>query len=160
MTTRVGTAARGLGPTVRRALAAALPLVVLTACATPAFDRGAYLQNAKSALESAISETRTAELAASARLADRVSRSYADTVITDAEGAMGPIQTSFGGVDPASRADDALRDQVLTVLGDTEDALAHARIAVRRDDRPALDSARADLADLAEKLQRTLSGLS
>lgn len=92
----MGTAARCLGTTLRRVLAAALPLVVVTACATPAFDRGAYLQNAKAALG----------------------------------------------------------------LGDTEDALAHARIAVRRDDRPALDTARADLADHCEKLQRTLSGPS
>ena len=50
----MGTAARCLGTTLRRVLAAALPLVVVTACATPAFDRGAYLQNAKAALGRAL----------------------------------------------------------------------------------------------------------
>lgn len=130
-----------------------------SACATPAFDRGAYLQNAKAALESATSEARTAELAASARLSGRATRVYADTVITDSEKAMGPIQSSFGGVDPASRQDDALRDKVLGELGDTEDALAQARIAVRRDDRPMLERARIELAERGQKLQDTRDSL-
>jgi hypothetical protein len=143
-----------------RAAAAALgAAVVLAGCATPAFDHGAYVQNAKAALESAVSEARTAELAASARLDEQATKAYADTVITDSEGALGPIQTSFGGVDPPSRDDDALRAEVLSQLGDVEDALAEARIAVRRDDRPALASTRDDLADLADQLEQTRAGL-
>ena len=156
----------GSGPR-RRPVSATLPGLVpvllsallASACATPAFDRGAYLQDAKAALESATSEARTAELAASARLSGRATRAYADTVVTSSEKAMGPIQTSFGGVDPASRRDDALRDRVLGVLGDTEDALAQARIAVRRDDRPMLERARVELAELGQRLQDTRDAL-
>lgn len=155
------TARSGRPRLVRAAVALAVLLSVLlqTACATPAFDRGAYLQNAKAALESATSEARTAELAASARLSGRATRAYTDTVVTSSEKAMGPIQTSFGGVDPASRRDDSLRDRVLAVLGDTEDALAQARIAVRRNDRPALERARIKLAELGQRLQDTRDGL-
>lgn len=155
------TARSGRPRLVRAAVALAVLLSVMlqTACATPAFDRGAYLQNAKAALESATSEARTAELAASARLSGRATRAYTDTVVTSSEKAMGPIQTSFGGVDPASRRDDSLRDRVLAVLGDTEDALAQARIAVRRNDRPALERARIKLAELGQRLQDTRDGL-
>ncbi|TQJ51485.1 hypothetical protein FBY26_3217 [Phycicoccus sp. SLBN-51] len=159
MTARSGRSRRPRLVRAAVALAAVLSVLLQTACATPAFDRGAYLQNAKGALESATSEARTAELAASARLSDRATRAYADTVITSSEKAMGPIQTSFGGVDPASRRDDALRDTVLGMLGDTEDTLAQARIAVRRDDRPMLERARIELAELGQRLQDTRDGL-
>jgi hypothetical protein len=154
-----GRSRRGRRARIGVALPVLLSVLLGTACATPAFDRGAYLQNAKAALESATSEARTAELAASARLSDSATRAYADTVITGSEKAMGPIEASFGGVDPASRRDDALRDTVLGVLGDTEDALAQARIAVRRDDRPALERARIELAELGQKLQDTRDDL-
>jgi hypothetical protein len=133
--------------------------LVLAGCVTPALDRGAYLQNAKSALESGMSETRTAQLAAEARLAGNATRAFADTLITDSEGALGPIQQSFGGVDPASRADDELRTRVLEVLGEAEDALAMARIAVRRDDAKGLHEAVGELHRVSENLERVRTAL-
>jgi hypothetical protein len=146
--------------TAARWLASALLLALTgSGCVAPAFDHGAYLENAKASLGSAVSEARTAELAVGARLDDRVTRAYADTVITESEEAIGPIEASFGTVDPPDRADDQLRDDILGILGDTEDALAEARIAVRRDDRPALRESQIALAELGDRLDQAKEDL-
>lgn len=142
-----------------------LPTLVLAAaltlggCVTPAFDHGAYLENAKAALQSAVSETATARLAVRSHLDGRSTNAYADTVVTDSEKALAPIEASFGGVDPPSSSDDALRDSTLKHLGAASDALAQARIAVRRDDPAALGAAEKALADATGELNQALEGL-
>lgn len=142
-----------------------LPTLVLAAaltlggCVTPAFDHGAYLENAKAALQSAVSETATARLAVRARLDGRSPSAYADTVVTDSEKALGPIEASFGGVDPPITSDDALRDSTLKHLGSASDALAQARLAVRRDDPAALGAAEKALGDATGELNRALEEL-
>ena len=145
--------------TRRAAQALVLATVLLAGCVTPALNRGAYKQNAIAALESSVSETRTGQLAAQTRLRGDTTRPFADTVITSSEKAIGPIETSFGGVDPPSRADDELRHRVLDLLGDAEDALAAARIAVRRDDRPALRESAAALGRISDRLERAAAVL-
>jgi hypothetical protein len=137
-----------------------LPLLVLFAvailggCVAPAFDDGAYRANATAALRSALSEARTAVIALDARLADKVTQAFADTVVTGAESALGPIQDSFRSPDPSSRAVDPLRKKVLDLLSSTADELAVARIAVRRDDPAGMRQARNDLDQLGNALQR------
>jgi hypothetical protein len=135
---------------------ALLAALALGGCVTPALDRGAYLENARSALESAVSETATATLALRARLDDRSTNPYADTVITDAEKALGPIEASFGGVDPPTSADDRLRDSTMDHLGAASDALASARVAVRRDDPAAMRAAADELDAVTEELNAAL----
>lgn len=132
------------------ALAAAL---VIAGCATPALDHGAYEQNAKSALESASSETASAALAVRLRLSDRATNPYTDTLVTASEKAMGGIETSFGGVDPPSPAEDDLRDSVEKSLGDAQDALSAARIAVRRDDQGTMRDAVKNLDAVTKALE-------
>jgi hypothetical protein len=88
-----------------------------------------------------------------------VTNPYADTVVTDSESALGPIEDSFGTVDPPQRADDRLRDEVTTVLGDAADACAAARIAVRRDDKDAMRSAAEDLREVADRMESLEDGL-
>ena len=76
-------------------------------------------------------------------------------VVTESEGAIGPIQTSFGGVDPPSRHVDALRDTVGQELGDAQDALSTARIALRRGDRSGVQKAVDDLDKVSATLEKT-----
>jgi hypothetical protein len=128
-------------------------------CSAPALDHGAYQQNAKSALESASSETSSAALAVRLRLSDRATNAYTDTLVTASEKAMGGIETSFGGVDPPITSDDALRDSTLKHLGSASDALAQARLAVRRDDPAALGAAEKALGDATGELNRALEEL-
>jgi hypothetical protein len=137
----------------RRILLAITLTLVLGGCIAPALDRGAFEQNAKSALESAVSETSTAQIAVDVLLSGNATNAYADTVVTDSENAMGGIETSFGVVDPPAPTEDGLRDQVLALLGDADDALAHARIAIRRGDVSSLRAARKELEDASAHLE-------
>jgi hypothetical protein len=140
--------------------AVALAVTVLSGCVVPARDDAAYRTNATQALQSATSEARTAELTLRHWLAGDVTTAYADTVVTESEKALGPIQTSFGAPDPSSRAVDALREDVTGRLSDTESALALSRIALRRGDRDGvrqgavqLDRLTAVLDQAAERLK-------
>ena len=133
--------------------------LLMGGCIAPAVDQGAFQQNAKSALESASSETATARLAVDGLLSGRATSAYADTVVTDSENAMGGVQTSFGVVDPPSRDQDRLRDQVLTLLGNADDALAHTRIALRRNDDKALRSALQELDNSTSQLTKAREAL-
>ena len=135
-----------------RRLAVGAVVLALAGCVAPSTTTGAYVENGKAALDSAISATATAQQAVEQRIAGDAPRAFSDVVVTDSESAIAPIEASFGGVDPPTPADDALRDSVMTVLGDTSDALSDARIAVRRDDPDALRQA-------ADGLATTLSGL-
>jgi hypothetical protein len=80
-------------------------------------------------------------MAVQQRLDGDAPRAFADVVVTDSESAIAPIESSFGGVDPPSPADDELRDAVMQALGTAGDALSNARIAVRRDDDDGLRQA-------------------
>ena len=137
---------------LRAALVALAAAALLAGCVTPALDDGAFRVNATSALESAASVTTSADLAVQARLADQAPKPYTDVVVTQSEQEIDPIEASFGGVDPPSPADDDLRDSVLDALGAAADALAHARIAVRRDDPDAMREAHVELAAAVDRL--------
>jgi hypothetical protein len=146
----------------RRHLAAAATAVLslaLGGCVLPARDSGAFEANAEAALSSAVSEARTGAVVLKARLDGKVTNAYADTVITDNESAIGPIEDSFGNVDPPRPADDQLRDEVMSLLGDTADVFAAARISVRRNDTAQMTSAVAKLTDLADQMERAKDGL-
>ena len=133
--------------------------LLLGGCIAPALDQGAFEQNAKSALESAASETSTAQIAVDVLLSGKATNAYADTVVTDSENAMGGIETSFGVVDPPAATQDGLRDEVLTLLGDADDALAHARIAIRRGDVSSLREAHKELEDASAHLESARADL-
>ncbi|MFC7595756.1 hypothetical protein ACFQU3_10595 [Terrabacter sp. GCM10028922] len=128
-------------------------------CVAPAPDTGAFRQNALAALESARSEARSAALAVEARLRDRLTQQYAITLLTDHDEALGPIEDSFGNVDPPAPDDDPLRDQVMDLLGDTSDALSTARLSVRRDDRDALRDDLTALRQLGDRLDEAAEAL-
>lgn len=143
-----------------RAVVGAACAVTVSGCVAPAFDAGAFQHNALAALESAVSTARVAAMALDARAAERLPLAYADTVVTEAEEAIGPIESSFGIVDPPERGLDDLRSEVVGELGDTADLLAEARIAVRRQDTPAMEQVAKDLRQLADEMERRAEALS
>lgn len=142
-----------------RALAAGLLTVALSGCVTPALDSGAFRQNARAAVGSGLSETATATLTVEMVLRDRVTSTVADTSLSTCEDAIGPIEDSFGKVQPPHGGDDSLRTDVLDTLGDADDAIADARIAARRDDASRLRQALTDLRSVTtdfEQLEQDL----
>jgi hypothetical protein len=144
----------------RAVIAAALVAAVLSSCVTPALNRGAFVENGKRALDSTISATAAATLALNARLDGNATKAFSDVVVTESESAIAPVENSFGGVDPPSSAEDELRTAVLGVIGDAGNALASARIAVRRDDPDAMRQAVDQLNALSQVLQGTRDWLS
>lgn len=147
-------------PRVGRACGTAVAVsFVLTGCVLPARDPGAFEANAEGALSSAVSEARTGALVLRARLEGKVTNAYADTVITDGESAIGPIEDSFGNVDPPGPRDDRLRNDVMSLLGDTSDAFATARISVRRGDVGQMRTAATQLTEVADRMEDARDGL-
>ena len=134
--------------------------LVISGCVAPALDSGAYEHNALAALGSAVSTSRVAATALDARLRDRLTLAYADTVVTEAEDAIDPVTASFGVVDPPGRDLDGLRSEVLDLLGRAGDLLGEARVAVRRQDAPAMAKVAGELRRLADAMERRTGGLS
>lgn len=137
---------------LRAASAAVMACLALGGCVVPASDAGAFEANAEAALGSAVSEARTGALVLRARLDGDATNAYADTVITEAESAIGPIEDSFGNVDPPSPGEDRLRTEVMQLLGDTADAFAAARLSVRRDDEGQMRATARELTELADRM--------
>ena len=137
----------------RAAVSAIGALVLCCACVAPATDSGAYRRNAINALDSAVSETRTAALAVQTHLEGRAAAPFTDTVVTASEEGLGPIEDSFGAVDPLTADDENLRQSVMSLLSDASDHLSAARIALRSDDTPAMRESIADLRHTADEME-------
>lgn len=141
----------------RRLVYSLLPAVLaalLCGCVGPARNSDNYHGDASAAVKSGLSEALTARLVIRQFLNGHATGEYADVLLTDSETALGPIQASFGSRQPDSPRDDDVRDVVLQTLGDEEDALAHARIAMRRSDVQGLHQADTDLADAIASLTK------
>jgi hypothetical protein len=142
-----------------RAAGVALAAALLCGCVGPARNSDNYHGDASAAVESALSEAQTARLVIRQFLNHHATGEYADVLLTDSESALGPIQDSFGSRQPDSRKDDDLRDTITQMLSDEGDALAHARIAMRRSDVSGLQDADSDLADVISDLSRAQTDL-
>jgi hypothetical protein len=139
---------------LRPLLVAVAVVGLMSACVGPARNSDNYHGDASAAVKSGLSEALTARLIIDQFLDHHATGEYSDVVLTDSETALGPIQDSFGSRQPDSPSDDDVRDKVLSMLGDEQDALAHARIAVRRADGPGLRQADSDLADVVAQLTK------
>ena len=140
-------------------LVAAVVAGSVTGCVGPARNSDNYHGDASAAVDSGLSEGLTARIVIRQFLNHHATGEYADVLLTDSETAMGPIQDSFGSRQPDSPQDDDLRDTVLQMLNDEADALAHARIAMRRSDVGGLHDADADLADVIADLTQAQADL-
>jgi hypothetical protein len=114
--------------------------VVLAGCVTPATGIDSYRHKAAMSVTAASSEVETARLTVRTVLADRMLKTYADETISGSEQALGAISSAFASVQPPQDGDQ-LREDVNSLLTNAEDAVAGARIAVRRSDRNGLEQA-------------------
>jgi hypothetical protein len=139
----------------RRSVAAIVAAAALTVsgCATPEGDPSLYRDEAVSTLSAAQSSVVTVRIVLTTRLRDRTFGRAADDAVTTAETSLSSTAGTFEGLQPP-RGADAVRQQATQLLSDAEDAVASARIAVRRDDRAAMRQALAGVAGVAARLDR------
>ena len=112
--------------------AGALLALLLGGCVTPARNDPQYRAKASAALQATASELGTTLLIVRQVQDGKALKPYADAVVTASETSMGGVINSFGSVQPPDPGVDAVRDGVSGVLSSASDAIAHARIAVRR----------------------------
>ena len=99
------------------------------------------------------------EDALDARVDDRITLAYADTLVTEAEDSIDPVVASFGSVGPPEPSLDELRSDVLDQLAHAGDLLADARIAVRRGDDEAMATLSDDLRAVADAMEHRAEAL-
>jgi hypothetical protein len=132
--------------------------LMASGCATPEGNPVLYHDEAVSTLEAARSEVQTVRIALVTRLRDRNLGRATDDVVSTAESSLSSIAGTFEGLQPP-RGADAVRQRTGDLLSAAQDAVAAARIAVRRDDRAemqqALDAVTAS-ADHLDKAADTL----
>ena len=128
-------------------------LCVLAGCATPAPDLPAYESKAARTASSALSELQTARLAAQQSLAGRITQSYLEVLVSDAEDAYSSVTSTFDAVQPPDEpAADKIRSALDTLLTDGGDAVGELRIAVRRRDTATVAALDRQLAGAATAL--------
>lgn len=142
-----------------RVVLACLLGLVTAGCVTPATGSDSYRDKAVTSVRAATSEVQTARLVLQLLSKHRVLAPYADETVTASETAIGSISNAFGSVQPPG-GDDTLRDDVTSLLSDAEDAVAHARIAIRRSDGTATGTAAVELRKVAANLAAAEKRLS
>jgi hypothetical protein len=130
---------------------AAGALLSASGCATPEGDPSLYREEAISTLQAAHSSTETVLITLDARLRDLTIGRAADDAVSDAESSLSSTAGTFEALQPP-RGADAVRDKATKVLSTAEDAVAAARIAIRRDDRTAMRKARGALSKAVDDL--------
>jgi hypothetical protein len=124
-----------------------------SACATPEGDPSMYRDEAVSTLSAAQSEVVTVQIVLTTRLRDKIFGRAADDAVSTAETSLNSTAGTFEALQPP-RGADAVRQQATQLLSDAEDAVAAARIAVRRDDRAQMRQALDAVVDVADQLAR------
>jgi hypothetical protein len=128
-------------------------VLTASACATPEGDRSMYREEALSTLSAAQSSVVTVQIVLSTRLRDRTFGRAADDAVSTAETSLSSTAGTFEGLQPP-RGSDAVRQRATQLLSDAEDAVAAARIAVRRDDRPQMRQALDAVTHVADQLEQ------
>jgi hypothetical protein len=139
-------------------VAALAALAVLAGCSTPEGDPSAYREEALSTIKAVDSGVQSVRLVLRLSLDQRTFGRPADDAVTTAESSVTSTAGTFTALQPPPGADD-VRDAASTLLNDAQDAVAAARIAIRRNDvdgmRKAYDAASAS----ARALERAPSAL-
>jgi hypothetical protein len=126
---------------------------VLAGCVAPAPDLHAYRGKAARTAGDALSELQTVRLTAGAATHGRMTRAYADVLVTGAEQAYGAVQQAFDSVQPPDDpAADRARAALDGILGDGADLIGELRIALRRERNGEVDRLAAALAPVADRL--------
>jgi hypothetical protein len=142
-----------------RAVVVLVSVAALGGCVTPATGAGTYRAKARSSVQAAISETETARITLQGLERGRIFDPTADVIVTGNETALGSIAATFGSVQPPA-GNDRIRDETARLLSDAEDAVAAARIAVRRSDRAGIQDALTDVRKVTKQLENAERALS
>jgi hypothetical protein len=145
------------GPCAVLAVALGVALAA-SGCATSEGDPTLYHDEAVSTLEAAQSLAETVLIALDARLHDRTFGRAADDAVSGAESSLTSTAGTFEALQPPPGAD-AVRDATSKVLSAAEDAVAAARIAIRRDDRAEMRQARDALGKAVRDLEHAPDSL-
>ncbi len=136
------------------ACAAALCVLTLSGCVTPAPDDPAYESKAASTAVAALSASRTALLATRTYAADRLPGTYLEPVLVAAEESLDSVRSTFDSIQPPpTAAADGLRNDLDPLLESAGSAVTDLRIAARRNRSDDLDSAADDLTGVADQLE-------
>ena len=106
----------------------------------------------------ASSQVACAARAAQLAIDDRAYQRYLGVVVSDAEGALDGIESTFGDLQPPNAEDEAMRSDVLAVVGDAADEVASVRVAIMAGRAPSaqqverLDELQMALQELAGEL--------
>ncbi|HLM03599.1 MAG TPA: hypothetical protein VK402_00265 [Blastococcus sp.] len=139
---------------MRRAVWPVAAALLAGGCVAPAPTTADYESKAAMAADAAVSEARTAVLAADAYVHGRLTAAYLEPVLVDAEEALGSVRATFDSVQPPATAGaDALRETLDPLLEDAGSAVTDLRIAARRDARDDLADTAAELSDVADDLE-------
>jgi hypothetical protein len=101
----------------------------------------------------AASEVSTVGLTTSLLRGGSLQRNYGDVTISASEDALASVAQTFSVVQPPDQVSDRVRADLEKLLSDAMDAVAAARIAIRRDDEPAMTQAIGDLNTSARQLK-------
>ena len=143
-------------PGVRSPLPAvmvALAGLLLAGCVVPAPSDSTYADKAQRSLQAAAGQTATVELVISQVLSSRAFQAFADQTVSETEDSLSSVSDQFASTQPPPSAGaDAVRDRTTTLLSQASDAVATARIALRRKDRPQMAASEKQLAAVTDKL--------
>jgi hypothetical protein len=143
----------GAGPRLRLAVAAAVLAAAGSGCAPGTPDDDSWRVDAERAVSDAASAVHTAALALRLRRDGRLYDRYLQTVLVDAEKAIGKAGESIGSKQPPRRE----RERYGTVTGQVDEAadlVTTARVAVVDRESDRYDSLADRLGQAAQALQR------
>lgn len=119
--------------------------MLLTACAAPVPDDGAYRHAALQTSMAMVSALASGQLAAQLGLRGNSFSMFTDGNVTDAENDADSVNSTFTSRQPPDARSDALRQKMMQALSDGTGALTDLRVAVRMGDRAQVRKALAEV---------------
>ena len=136
-----------------RVCGVAVMATLLAGCVMPAPSDSSYADKAQRSLQTAASQTATVQVVLSQSLAGQMLQRFADQTVSETEDSLSSVSDQFASTQPPPSAGaDAVRDRTTTLLSQASDAVATARIALRRKDRPQMAASEKQLAAVTDKL--------
>ena len=129
-------------------------LALASACVAPARTFEDFEGKAVTSAESAASEARTAILTSSVAERSRLPGPTTSVIVAEAAVGASSVRDTFASIQPPDPESDALRAELLPVLGRAADLIASMRIAARRSDEQTMAAIGADLEPVADTLER------
>ena len=128
--------------------------LVTAACVAPARTFDDFEGKAVTSAEAAASEARTAILTATVARQSRLPAPAASVIMAEAALTATSVRDTFASIQPPDPESDALRAQLLPILGRAADLIASMRIAARRSDPETMAAVGSDLEPVADSLER------